>query len=164
MSRILSYLLAMIPYIIITIPLFLIIRVIYMYIKKKKIDLNHEILLLLFILFLVGLFSQAFIPDDGIHRTNFIPFKILYDTYDQVFNKNNINYLIISFLGNIIMFIPIGLLVKSLWHFTNKKTEDWSLSNYIILDYMNISFEKVPKKIICIFLGRMTTYFQLGTR
>ncbi len=122
MSRILSYLLAMIPYIIITIPLFLIIRVIYMYIKKKKIDLNHEILLLLFILFLVGLFSQAFIPDDGIHRTNFIPFKILYDTYDQVFNKNNINYLIISFLGNIIMFIPIGLLVKSLWHFTNKKT------------------------------------------
>ena len=122
MSKILSYLLAMFPYIIITIPIVLIARVIYLYRNNKKVDLNHEIVLLIFILFLAGLFSQAFIPDDGMHRTNLIPFKIIYDTYDQVFNKNNINYFIISFLGNIIMFIPIGLLIKVLWNPSNKKS------------------------------------------
>ena len=138
MNSIFNYLLNMFPYIIIVIPIFLIIRVIYLFKSKKKVDLNHEIILMIFILFLVGLFSQAFIPDDGIHRTNFIPFKILYDTYDQVFNKNNINYLIISFLGNIIMFIPIGLLMKSLWHISDKKAIIFGFSISLFIEIVQL--------------------------
>lgn len=121
MSRVFSYLLDMFPYMLLAIPFIVIVRMLILLIRKEKINWQHEILLLILILFLVGLFAEAFIPDDGRHITNFIPFKILFDTYDQVFNKNNINYLIISFLGNIIMFIPIGFLIKKIWDFSDKK-------------------------------------------
>lgn len=122
MNKVFTYLSDMFNYIIIAIPIILIIRIIFLCVKKKKFNIKYEISLLIFILFLIGLFSQAFIPNNGKHITNLIPFKIIYDTYNQVFNKNNINYLIISFIGNVIMFIPIGFLIKKLWNLSDKKT------------------------------------------
>jgi glycopeptide antibiotics resistance protein len=53
-------------------------------------------------------------------RYNFIPFRIVYDTVIE-YKKGNIYYLIISLIGNIVMFIPIGFFIKLLWNCSDKK-------------------------------------------
>ena len=133
MNTILGYIINMFPYMLITIPIHLLIRLIY--IRKNKISYNwyHEIVLLFFIIFVVGLSSQTIIPkfefgingfiiiSNRVHETNLIPFKVLIETYEEVFLNNNINYFIINFLGNIIMFIPFGFIIPLLWNISNRR-------------------------------------------
>ena len=58
---------------------------------------------------------------NGIHETNLIPFKVLVETYNEVFINGYINYFIINFLGNIILFMPFGFIIPLLWNVSNKK-------------------------------------------
>ena len=126
MKVVIEYILDMLPYMFITIPIFLFIRFIIN--RNKKINIKREILLLIFYLFLVGLLSQAVIPkfDSNMNlivskkRYNFIPFRIVYDTVIE-YKKGNIYYLIISLIGNIVMFIPIGFFIKLLWNCSDEK-------------------------------------------
>ena len=57
----------------------------------------------------------------GIHETNLIPFKVIVETYNEVFVNGYFNYFLINFLGNIIMFMPIGFFIPLLWNVSNKK-------------------------------------------
>lgn len=127
MKIISDYFLNMGLHIVTSIPIVLLVRYI-IFLKTNKINTKREIVLILFILFLIGLYSQAIIPKkineisiNNITNNNFIPFKILYDTYIEIFKNNNINYFFISFLGNIIMFIPIGIFLKLLIKLNDKK-------------------------------------------
>ncbi len=128
MGRIISYIVNMLPYMLIAIPIFIIARVIILKLKSNKINLKHEIVLLLFAAFLVGLASQTVIPKldigvnggltiqtRGVGSVNIIPFRFLYDTYKEVFENDNINYFLINFIGNIVMFVPIGFCLPVLW-------------------------------------------------
>ncbi|MBO6195397.1 MAG: VanZ family protein [Bacilli bacterium] len=146
MKMIINYIINMIPYMLISVPIFIIIRLIIFY-KKKKINIKREILLLIFYLFLVGLFSQAIIPKSSIdlskNSINIIPLKIIYDTIAEL-KKGNIDYLIISLLGNIVMFIPIGYFIKILWNCNNKKT--------ILLGFLISLFIETSQ----LFIGRET--------
>lgn len=134
MNTILKYIVDMLPFMLIAIPFYLIGR--FLYLKRKKQSLNycHEIALFIFIIFLVGLASQTMIPKleitpsnqlsvvkSRVHKTNLIPFKIIKETYDEIVNHQNINYFIINFLGNIIMFLPIGFFIPLLWKLEDKK-------------------------------------------
>jgi len=133
MRIIIEYILNMIPYMIVTLPIYFTIRVIILKQKKLKVNWYYEISLFLFVLFVVGLISQTIIPKfefglngfkilkSGVHETNLIPFKVLVDTYNEVFVNENINYFLINFLGNIIMFMPIGFFIPLLWNVSNKK-------------------------------------------
>lgn len=123
----------MIPYMIIVIPFYVIIR--FCIIKNKQIKINwyREISLFIFVLFITGLTSQTIIPKlefgingfgivkNGIHNTNLVPFKVLFDTYNEVFVNGYINYFIINFLGNIILFIPFGIFIPTLWNVSSKR-------------------------------------------
>ena len=128
MGRIIGYIVNMLPYMLIAIPIFIIARVIILKLKSNKINLKHEIVLLLFAAFLVGLASQTVIPKldigvnggltiqtRGVGSVNIIPFRFLYDTYKEVFENDNINYFLINFIGNIVMFVPIGFCLPVLW-------------------------------------------------
>ncbi len=128
MGRIIGYIVNMLPYMLIAIPIFIIARVIILKLKSNKINLKHEIVLLLFAAFLVGLASQTVIPKldigvnggltiqtRGVGSVNIIPFRFLYDTYKEVFENDNINYFLINFIGNIVMFMPIGFCLPVLW-------------------------------------------------
>lgn len=121
MDKIINYIFNMLPIMLISIPFFIITRIIiYKFYLKVKVNWHHEILLLILYIFIVGLASQALtgtfsIKNIDINKINIIPFKILVETYQEIFINNNINYFIISFLGNIIMFIPIGLLLPILF-------------------------------------------------
>ncbi|MBQ6569260.1 MAG: VanZ family protein [Clostridia bacterium] len=117
----------------ISVPVFLIVR--YFLLKKRggKINRYHEIALLLLVMFSVGLASQAIIPKfefgvggfhiikDRVHTTNLVPFKVVGQTYREAFVYGHINYFIINFLGNIIMFMPFGFAIPLLWKIEGKK-------------------------------------------
>lgn len=126
MSSIINYLLRMFPFMILVIPIFIVVRILFYKINKKvKINLKREVLMLMFYMFLVGLYSQAItgsfsIKNINLNKINIIPFKIFIDTYQEIFINENINYFIISFLGNIMIFIPIGLLVPIIWKLKDK--------------------------------------------
>lgn len=132
MDKIIEYVLNMIPYMLIVLPVYLLVRFIIVKNSCKKINWYHESGLLLLFLFIVGLLSQAVIPrieydssgfrviSSGVHRTNLIPFKVFGDTYNEVFVNGNINYFLINFLGNIIMFMPVGFLNFLLWDLSYK--------------------------------------------
>jgi glycopeptide antibiotics resistance protein len=131
MTQIIKYILNMIPYMLCSLPLIIIFRIIRIYkMKKVKIKTNkwHEAGVLVFIVFLVGLASQTIIPKiefgyGGLGivgarqgEINLIPFKVFTDTYREVFENGYINYFIINFLGNIVMFTPFGFFVPLLWN------------------------------------------------
>lgn len=133
MNVIIRYVLNMIPYMIIAIPIYIVIR--FVFFKTKKLETNwyHEIALFLFVLFIIGLASQTIIPKfefgingfgivrNGVHENNLIPFKVLFETYNEVFINGYINYFLINFLGNIIMFMPIGFFIPLLLNLSTKK-------------------------------------------
>ena len=121
MSIIINYFLKMLIPVIITIPFFLLIRVILYIIKKeKKLDIKREILILIFLLYTASLLSLV-LKKGSSGGINLIPFKVFFETYTEVFINNNLSYFLINFLGNIIMFIPIGILISLLWKMNNKK-------------------------------------------
>ena len=89
--------------------------------RNKKINVKREILLYLFFLFLLGLYTVAITGDFSIENVrmdeiNIIPFKIVKDIYIS----HNLNYFLISFLGNIFIFIPVGLLISLIWNIKDK--------------------------------------------
>lgn len=134
MSAIIRYVINMIPYMMLAVPVYLVGRLVFCKTKKVKINWYREVTLFAFVIFLVGLASQTIIPKfetgvngfnivrSGIHETNLIPFKVLFETYQEVFVNGYINYFLINFLGNIILFIPFGLIVPLLWKTSTVKT------------------------------------------
>ena len=134
MSTITWYFMNMLPCICVVLPIYLLVRMIFVRIKAININWLREIVLLIFILYIAGLVSQTILPDldigvDGFrvvvndtHKTNLIPLKVFYETYEQVFQRGNIYYFLINFLGNIVMFAPIGVFLPLLWGLGEKKT------------------------------------------
>lgn len=134
MNAISNYIVNMIPYMIIAVPIYLIVRFLMLRKSSRKFNLYHEIALLIFVIFVAGLASQTVIPKielgingninilkNGTHGINLLPLKVLFETYREVFINLNINYFIINFLGNIIMFMPIGFFIPLLWEIPDKK-------------------------------------------
>lgn len=129
-----SYLMNMIPYIMLAVPVYLIARIVFVKAKKLKTNRYRETALFVLVILVVGVISQTVIPEfdlsvngfhivqKGVHRTNLKPFKVLFETYQEVFVNQHIHYFLINFLGNIILFIPFGLLIPLLWKTSMKKT------------------------------------------
>lgn len=133
MRIIIEYLLSMMPYMMITIPVYLGIRFCILRITKRKVNWYHETVLGLMVMFIVGLASQTVIPPfafdghhvvvikSGMHITNLIPFKVLFDTYDAFAVNGDIHPFLINFLGNIVMFMPLGFALPLLWDLSDAK-------------------------------------------
>lgn len=125
---ILNFIKSILHYELYILPIYIIIRIIYL--RNKKIDVKREVLLLLFISTIIMLLSQtilcefhfnkSFYINKGIHSNNFIPFKIFYDSYISHIKYGNYTYFIISLLGNIVLFIPYGFLLPSLYKIKGK--------------------------------------------
>lgn len=124
----------MLLYMLTALPICLLARGIFLKVKKKKINATYEAVLLIFVLFAVGMASQTVIPkfevgangfqlvQNGVHETNLMPFKVLSDTYYEVFKNGNITYFLINVLGNVVMFVPFGVFIPLLWKAPSKKT------------------------------------------
>ena len=136
MRLILTYLSNMLTYIIVALPIYLICRLIFIKRTKKQVKVFNEILLTIFILYIIGLASQTIVPywnmgiysDTGkfyfnirltnsISEINLIPFKTLYE-YLFVNNTSVSSWSSVSILNifaNTLLFIPLGLLTPLIW-------------------------------------------------
>lgn len=117
MDTIIEYVASMLKYLAMAIPLFALIRFVWVRAANKRVNLFHEIGVVLFFSFLIGLFALTFDQDSSDEQTavNMIPFKVFKDTINAINNTGFWEPLAVNFLGNIIMFLPIGLLLPLLW-------------------------------------------------
>ena len=167
MRLILTYLSNMLTYVIVALPIYLICRLIFIKKTKKQVKVFNELLLTIFILYIIGLASQTIIPywnmgiysDTGkfyfnirltnsISEINLIPFKTLYE-YLFVNNTSVSSWSSVSILNifaNTLLFIPLGLLTPLIW-------EKYDLF-YKILTLGLISTCLI--EFIQIFIGRST--------
>ena len=145
MTNTISYLFSMLKYMLLTFPALLGGR--YLLGKREKINWYREIAFWLFITFLVGLASQTIIPeigfnngfyivDSGTGNVNLIPFRGLIITYVEVFHFKYIDYFLINFVGNLLIFIPVGFTLTLLW---NVKTKQVILIGFLISLYIEVS-------------------------
>lgn len=159
MNQILNYILNILPFLLIALPIIIIIRVA---INKKLNDNNvksnkyREIAMVIFFLFLVGLTSQTILPklqfdETGIHMIkvardiNIIPFKFITTAYNEIL-AGNFTFLIINILGNIAVFIPIGFFLPLLF----KKMR--TIKNIFLISF----FSSLSIEVIQLFVNRIT--------
>lgn len=129
MQNISYYIAAMLPYMIVTVPITVIVRLFKTKnLNKKgfKFNIYHEIGLIIYITFIAGLFSQTILANIYSlqwkiqSKINLIPGMIFYDSF-KLWHLGNTRYFVISLLGNIIMFMPFGFFTPLLWNKKNLK-------------------------------------------
>lgn len=122
MRLILHYFGQMLPALIKLLPIYVLLRAAVLHAKKSSPRLLHELALLLLTCAMLGIFSQAVLSElaigngtlvvrasGGRDGFNFVPLRIFAETCREV-QRGNMAYLTISFLGNILLFVPVGLL------------------------------------------------------
>ena len=137
MRLIIMYIENMIGYMIIFLPFYLIGRFIFLKLRRKKIKMINELLIIIFALYLVGLASQTIIPqwdmgvisDTGefyfdvnlttnLSRVNFVPFltisQYFFETNTQVDSWNAVSLL--NIIANVFLFSPLGFLTPLIWN------------------------------------------------
>lgn len=117
MDTILEYLGSMFIYVVIALPILLIIRIAWNKFKRRKVIFLHEAGIVLFFSFLSGLFALTFDQDasDEQAALNLLPFKVFADTFQAISSSGFWEPFAINLMGNIIMFIPIGVMLPLLW-------------------------------------------------
>ena len=129
MARITGYLLNMLPYMLSALPVVLVVRFFRCRTLRTRglaTGCAHEAGLVLFMLFLVGLLSQTALPKlefgvggPGIVPTsgggsNLIPGRIFADCLREL-SRGNWTWPLINLLGNLCIFLPVGLFPPLLW-------------------------------------------------
>lgn len=117
MSVIVNYLDNMLFFICIALPIVFIWR--FLRWKKRGFVLKetmHELGILLLVLVVIGLFSQTIIPKSGLtaptsEKVNLELFRVVRETYNAIVYLGFWQPFYINFLGNIILFVPIGFLL-----------------------------------------------------
>lgn len=121
MNVIIAYLDDMFFFICIALPIVIIWRIARW--KKRGFNVKeslHEIGFLLFVCVLIGLFSQTIIPKLGVEQVygtgvNLQLFRVVKETYNAIVYLGFWQPFYINFLGNIILFMPIGFLLPLLY-------------------------------------------------
>lgn len=114
----------MLFYMIALVPAYLIIRLTILICRNTKINWYRETALLLFVLFAAGIVSQTVLPDPSdtatVHKTNLIPFYMIWTTYSKAMAGGTPQLFLSNFLGNILLFAPIGFFIPLLWKLSGK--------------------------------------------
>ena len=127
MDSILRYIQDMGFYMVLILPVIIVIRIFQIIKSEKKTRISRELGITLFFMFLTGLLSQTILPAvsvqgggiqliNGDHQAiNLEPFRVLTETYNAAKYLDLWQPFLINFVGNIVMFIPIGFLLPLLW-------------------------------------------------
>lgn len=153
LNEVFNYTIDMFWYMIGALPIISIFRIFSIVNMKKnniKTSLLHEIGIIIFISFLIGLASQTILPDPNIQvddgDINLSPFLVFKQTYHTVFVDGYWSYFLVNFLGNIFIFMPIGFFIPLLWN--NK--------HYILISIFSGFSISFLIEILQLFLPRRT--------
>ena len=126
------------PMLVIILVILVTLRIAYLIKSKKKLVLYQELLMLVFIIYILCLFHVVTFQDVNYGNNNFIPFK-------EIFRYNiGTSKFIKNILGNIIMFVPYGFFAS--YYLKNRK-----VSTVIILSLI-ISF---TIEFVQLYIGRV---------
>lgn len=115
-----DYIREMAAYAIISLPLILVLRLVFHKIGKRRLkELNwyHEIGGIVLFMVLVGLASQTIIPRYGpvnYMNINLVPFNKFTEIRESA-QRGIFSYIVNEVIGNIALFVPIGFLLPLLW-------------------------------------------------
>lgn len=135
MSLISTYVINMLGYMIFALPIYVVVRMIIVKRRKRPINKLREVLLALFILYLVGLASQTIIPKwtmgvDGstgkfffdvymmnrLSSVNLVPFRTIMNYFQaNAYVSGWRSVSLVNLLGNMFVFSPIGFFIPLLW-------------------------------------------------
>lgn len=113
------------------VPIYYLVR--FKILKCNTNDKKREIIMIIFLLYMIALTSQAILPkfiidfngihviEKGMHRMNPVPFKFLGDIYNETILKGDIVFFLINIVGNIILFVPMGFCIPLLWNLSYGK-------------------------------------------
>lgn len=131
MLTVANYIRETLYYMALAVPVYIIIRLLVVKNKKKKrfnTNAYHEIGLFLFAICLVGLFSQTLLPkfditpagiqiifprEEGGINTEL--FTVVRQTFNVIKLTGSLDYFYINFIGNLVIFMPIGFFVPLLY-------------------------------------------------
>jgi glycopeptide antibiotics resistance protein len=129
MNAIFGYIGAMLPYMLSALPAILLFRYIHNKVRKNHIfTLSHEVGVVFFLLYMTAVFSQTILTflytgpkvTREYSNVNLVPFRVFQDNYYAITELAEWQPFIINFLGNICIFIPIGLFLPLLWKGYNR--------------------------------------------
>ena len=107
-------------------PVYYVVR--FKILKCSTNDKKREVIMLIFLLYMIALTSQAILPkfiidfsgihiiETGTHVFNLVPFKFLGDIYRETILKGDIVFFLINIVGNTLLFVPIGICLPLLWN------------------------------------------------
>jgi len=156
MATAFGYFLNMLPYMLISLPFILIWRYLRLRQLQKRNLLSpkhREILMVLFVMFLVGLVSQTVLSEITLTANGFeivrhvggggLNLK-LFDVFRLVrietIERGKINFFLINIIGNIAVFMPIGFFACLLW----KKPSFWKALLFGLLTSLIIELAQYP--------------------
>ncbi len=156
MATAFRYLLNMLPYMLISLPIILLWRYIRtgQLIKRNLVSpRSREILMVIFIMFLVGLISQTVLTEitltangfEIVHRPgggglNLKLFDVFRLVRIETIERGKINFFLINIIGNIVVFMPIGFFACLLW----KKPSLWKALLFGLLASLIIELAQYP--------------------
>lgn len=109
------------PIVFLCLPLYLFFRTAYISWKRKKqlgfrTNIMREFLMLLFAVYLMLLFTQTFIVNSGENIIKLVPFQVILTEFaNALFSASERQEFLFNVLGNIAVFVPIGILCPMIW-------------------------------------------------
>lgn len=154
MESIVRYLQDMGFYMVLILPVILVVRIIQIKRNNQKANLIREAGIVLFFMYIAGLLSQTILPAvstndgnvefvNGDHKAiNLEPFRVLIETYNAIRYLNLWQPFLINFLGNIVMFLPLGFFLPLLW---KKFNHAWKVVGTGLLLSLAIEILQLPQ-------------------
>lgn len=127
LSYIYSFLTDGLLYIILLLPVYILCRLAFVR-KRQKINslykpvMSKEIVCAVFFIYLIMLFTQTFIVNSGENKIELIPFNIIIWQLKGIRRSNyGLNAFVFNFIGNIFVFVPVGIMLTYLMNGSLKK-------------------------------------------
>ncbi len=123
MTDFITYIISsMVKYTLFSLPFFIIFRGI-VFIKRRRINIWHEVGLFVFIIAISAIIPIAIIiPNEAFQKSefeysqfNFVPGLIIRDTIKDITQKGEWYSFTVSIIGNIVGFMPFGFFTSLLW-------------------------------------------------
>lgn len=137
------------PLVLMAVPFYLFLRVFLLRELKRenvffKINPVREAIMLAFFVFLILLFTQTFVVNVGMSGINIIPFKIIIKQFGEInYNLKLYVSFIFNIIGNIVIFMPIGVFSNYLFKTDFKYTALFAFLISLTIEGTQLSLERM---------------------
>lgn len=152
-------------------PMYVFLRVFLLKNRKKRhladtVSAEREIILSGLVIYLILLFTQTFVVNAGSNMIQLIPFQIIISQFRAIFSeKYGLDEFLFNIIGNIAVFIPIGIMTTYLFHHNLFKAAFNGFIISLFIETVQIPLERTTDidDIILNTTGAVIGYFTYQT-